>query len=176
MEVITSKISPDESSIAALRQIGRTTFYETFASFNSEENITRYMDEQFSVSQLTKELNNPSSAFYFALSGDRPIGYLKVNTGNAQTELKNANSLELERIYVLQEYHGHHVGQLLYNKAIEIALQHKVAYVWLGVWKKNKRAIAFYTKNGFEAFDSHIFKLGDDEQTDIMMKKAISNH
>jgi ribosomal protein S18 acetylase RimI-like enzyme len=45
--------------------------------------------------------------------------------------------------------------------------------VWLGVWEKNLRAISFYEKNGFIAFDQHIFQLGDDRQTDIMMKKLI---
>jgi ribosomal protein S18 acetylase RimI-like enzyme len=71
---------------------------------------------------------------------------------------------------VLQDFHGKKVGQLLYDKAIEIARQLNVDYVWLGVWEENPRAIAFYRKNGFVAFDKHIFKLGDDEQTDIMMK------
>jgi diamine N-acetyltransferase len=40
----------------------------------------------------------------------------------------------------------------------------------LGVWEKNPRAISFYKKNGFIEFDPHIFKLGDEELTDIMMK------
>ena len=48
-----------------------------------------------------------------------------------------------------------------------------VGYVWLGVWEENPRAIRFYEKNGFVAFDKHIFRLGDDEQTDIMMKKKL---
>jgi ribosomal protein S18 acetylase RimI-like enzyme len=70
----------------------------------------------------------------------------------------------------LNEYHGQQVGQLLYDKAIQIAHQLQVNYVWLGVWEENHRALKFYKKNGFIEFDKHIFKLGDDEQTDIMMK------
>ena len=63
---------------------------------------------------------------------------------------------------------------MLYEKAIEIANQRNADYVWLGVWEENPRAISFYLKNGFVAFDKHIFKLGDDEQTDIMMKLLLS--
>ncbi|MCD8539595.1 MAG: GNAT family N-acetyltransferase [Leadbetterella sp.] len=73
-------------------------------------------------------------------------------------------------MYVLREFHGRKVGQLLYEKAIDIAREKNMEYVWLGVWEENHRAVGFYKKNGFEMFDKHIFRLGDDEQTDIMMK------
>lgn len=78
--------------------------------------------------------------------------------------------LEIERIYVLKAFHGKKVGQLLHDKAMEVSKQRSVDYVWLGVWEENPRAIRFYEKNSFVAFDKHIFKLGNEEQTDIMMK------
>jgi ribosomal protein S18 acetylase RimI-like enzyme len=95
---------------------------------------------------------------------------LKLNIGQSQTEIKNDNALEIERIYVLNEFQGQSIGQQLFEKALERAYVQKVDFIWLGVWEENKRAIQFYTKNGFVAFDKHIFKLGDEEQTDIMMK------
>jgi ribosomal protein S18 acetylase RimI-like enzyme len=110
------------------------------------------------------------------VNNTKTIGYLKLNFGAAQTELKNEQSLEIERIYVLKEFHGKNIGQLLYDKAIQIAKEKNVNYVWLGVWEENLRAINFYKKNGYVAFDKHIFKLGDDEQTDIMMKLELVNN
>jgi ribosomal protein S18 acetylase RimI-like enzyme len=132
--------------------------------------MTQYLAAAYSLDKLTAELNNPNSSFYFVAINDKVIGYLKINFGDSQTELKQANALEIERIYVLKEYHGKHVGQFLFEKAMELAHQKKADYVWLGVWEENPRAISFYKKNGFVEFDKHIFKLGDDEQTDIMMK------
>jgi ribosomal protein S18 acetylase RimI-like enzyme len=120
------------------------------------------------------ELNNPFSAFYFAELENDVIGYLKLNFGNAQTELKDNKAVEIERIYVLKEFHGMKVGQMLYEKAIEIARLNNAEYVWLGVWEKNPRAISFYKKNGFTEFDKHIFNMGNEEQTDIMMRKELS--
>jgi len=76
---------------------------------------------------------------------------------------------------VLKEYQGKKVGQLLFDKAIGIALQKNFDYVWLGVWEKNLRAIKFYLRNGFVEFDKHVFKLGNDEQTDTMMKLKLNN-
>jgi ribosomal protein S18 acetylase RimI-like enzyme len=99
---------------------------------------------------------------------------LKINFGDAQTELKDNKSVEIERIYVLQAFQGKKLGQALYEKAISIAKEMKVKYVWLGVWEQNHRALQFYKKNGFVQFDTHIFKLGNDEQTDIMMKLELA--
>ena len=98
---------------------------------------------------------------------------MKVNSGKSQTELQDENSIEIERIYVKSEYHGKKVGQILYDKALEIALQEKKKYLWLGVWEENIRAVNFYKKNGFVEFDKHIFKLGNEEQTDLMMRKVL---
>jgi ribosomal protein S18 acetylase RimI-like enzyme len=159
------------NDIEALAQIGRQTFEKTNSDTSSVNNIVKYMEEGFSVDKLTEEVRNIASQFYFATLNEQVIGYLKLNTGNSQTAALDDEALEIERIYVLAAYHGHKVGQLLYNKAMQIAEERKSPFVWLCVWEKNPRAIRFYEKNGFVAFDKKNFKLGEEEQTDIMMKK-----
>ncbi len=164
-----------ENDIDQLQKIGKQTFFETFSASNTEENMKNYLEGGFSKERLTVELNNPSSEFYFAILDNNVIGYLKLNFGQSQTELQDDKALEIERIYVLKEFHGKKVGQLLYEKAMQIAEQKNADYVWLGVWEENPRAMNFYKKNGFIEFDKHIFKLGDDEQTDIMMKLQLKS-
>jgi ribosomal protein S18 acetylase RimI-like enzyme len=159
--------------LETLQNVGRETFYETFAQYNSEDEMQKYLDKSFASEKLTKELNTIDSHFFIAWENENPIGYLKVNSGKAQTELQNETSLEIERIYVKSEYHGKKVGQILYDKALEIAVQEKKKYLWLGVWEENIRAVNFYKKNGFVEFDKHIFKLGNEEQTDLMMRKVL---
>ncbi|MGQ7946748.1 GNAT family N-acetyltransferase [Flavobacterium sp. WC2509] len=158
------------NDIDQLQKIGRQTFKETFSESNSEENMKSYLEVGFSNEKLTEELTDRNSDFYFATVDNEVIGYLKLNFGDSQTELKDNKSLEIERIYVSKEFHGKSVGQLLYDKAIQVAKLNDSEYVWLGVWEENLRAIRFYKKNGFVEFDKHIFKLGNEEQTDIMMK------
>ncbi|WP_207492834.1 GNAT family N-acetyltransferase [Aridibaculum aurantiacum] len=158
------------ADVYQLQKIGRQTFQETFSAGNTEENMRKYLEEGFAIDKLAAELANPHSLFYFAKLGEAVIGYLKLNFGKSQTELQDEQALEIERIYVLKEYHGKKVGQLLYEMAIQVASQSNSQYVWLGVWEENQRAISFYSKNGFKEFDKHIFKLGEDEQTDILMK------
>jgi diamine N-acetyltransferase len=170
-EIVITRVAIDD--LQTLQMIGRKTFAETFASSNSSEDMKQYLVESFSFDKLAGEINNPDSVFYIATFDKNVIGYLKLNKGQSQTDVKDSNSLGIERIYVLKEYHGKRVGQLLYDKAIEVAMQLTVSYVWLGVWEKNPRAINFYKKNGFVEFNKHIFRLGNDEQTDIMMRKAL---
>src|SRR3989338_4036354 len=110
--------------------------------------MKRYLDEEFSLKKLTNELNDQYAEFYFAALDNKVIGYLKLNFGQSQTELKDDKAIEIERIYVLKEFHEKKVGQLLYDKAIQISKQKNADYVWLGVWEKNPRAINFYKKNG----------------------------
>jgi diamine N-acetyltransferase len=153
-----------------IRQIAQQTFSETFSEMNSGENMQKYLDEDLSIQKIREELQNKNSEFYYAENAEKVIGYLKINFGSSQTEVKDNNAIEIERIYVLKEFHGKNVGNLLYDKAVEIAENNNVNYIWLGVWEKNPRAIRFYQKNGFVEFDKHIFKLGDDKQTDLMMK------
>ncbi len=163
------------NEIDQLQKIGRQTFYETFSTGNTQENMQKYLDERFSIEKLTAELNDKNAIFYFAQLENKIVGYLKINFGDSQTELKDDKSLEIERIYVLKEFQGKKIGQIFYDKAIEIAKQKDADYIWLGVWEENPRAIKFYKKNGFVEFDKHIFKLGNDEQTDIMMKLKLTN-
>lgn len=165
-----------EQDIDQLQKIGKQTFQETFSAGNTEDNMKKYLEEGFSVEKLTAEINDTNAEFYFATIDGNAIGYLKLNFGQSQTELKDDKALEIERIYVLKEFHGKQVGQLLYEKAMQIARQKGADYVWLGVWEENPRAINFYKKNGFVAFDKHIFKLGDDEQTDIMMRLQLKEN
>ncbi|MGE8379540.1 MAG: GNAT family N-acetyltransferase [Sphingobacterium sp.] len=164
------------TDIDLLQNISQQTFSEAFSEANTAANMAKYMAEKFSKETLLAELSNQGSEFYFAQLDNRVIGYLKINSEKAQTELQHEHALEIERIYVLQEFQGKKVGQLLYEKALDIARLKNVPFIWLGVWEENFRAISFYNKNGFVAFDKHIFRLGDDEQTDILMKKSIINN
>ncbi|MDO9138237.1 MAG: GNAT family N-acetyltransferase [Lutibacter sp.] len=168
-------IKATQKDTELLLNIGRQTFFEKFTENNSEENMLQYAAEAYTFEKILSEVNNPNSQFYLATINDQTVGYLKINFGEAQTELQDPQALELERIYVLKEFQGKKIGQMLFEKTLELAKKAAINYVWLGVWEENKSAIKFYEKNGLKAFSKHIFMLGDDPQTDIMMKIELNN-
>jgi ribosomal protein S18 acetylase RimI-like enzyme len=163
-------IEIDASRIKALQVISAQTFSETFTEHNTEEDMTNYIESSFNLVNLKSQLDNNNSKFYFAMEGEQVVGYLKVNWGVSQTELQDPTSLEVERIYVLTSHQGKKVGAALFEKAVAVAKAFNFDFMWLGVWEKNERAIQFYKKNGFVEFDKHLFKLGKDVQTDLLMK------
>ena len=165
------KINIDD--LETLRELSIQTFKETFEEVNTEEDMQKYLDENLSIEKLKTELENVNSEFYFAENNDEILGYLKLNFKDAQTEKLEENHFEIERIYVLKAFLGQKIGQILFDKAIEIGREKNLEYVWLGVWEENHRAIKFYEKNGFEIFGKHDFVLGEDVQTDLLMKMKI---
>jgi diamine N-acetyltransferase len=133
--------------------------------------MKEYMDRAFDPQRLLAELMNPLSEFYFILVGDKVAGFLKINQSEAQSDLHDDDSLEIERIYVDAAFQGKGLGAKLIEKSIERARNLHLHYIWLGVWEKNKDAIRFYERHGFVAFSSHDFRMGDEMQTDILMKR-----
>ncbi len=156
--------------IEEVKYICEKTFYETFSGENTKEDMENYLKENFSYEKLEWEIANDYSKFYIVKNNEEVTAYMKLNFDKAQTEEGHDNTLEVQRIYVLQEYKGKHIGKMLIQEAIEIGKINNLNYIWLGVWEHNLAAIRFYEKQGFVKFDTHIFKLGNDEQTDNLMK------
>lgn len=159
--------------IEKIKYIGEKTFYETFSDQNTEEDMHNYLKENFSYEQIESEVKNDSSRFYIAENNTEVAAYMKINFDKAQTEVGHENTLEVQRIYALKEYQGKHIGKSLIEKAIELGKENNINYIWLGVWEHNLSAIKFYEKQGFEKFDTHVFRLGDDEQIDNLMKLVL---
>ncbi|MCB0726495.1 MAG: GNAT family N-acetyltransferase [Ignavibacteriae bacterium] len=168
-------IKATPGDLEKIRKIGIETIIETFAMSNDDKNTEKYLNESFDPEKILKELNDPDSEFYLALLDKKVIGYLKINFGKAQTDVNDPNSLEIERIYVYKEFQGKDIGKILFDKAFEIASANNLKYIWLGVWENNHRALSFYKKHGFVEFDKHVFRYGNDDQTDLLMKFELTN-
>lgn len=171
-QVSLDRVGPQE--LSSLQAISIATFRETFAGSNSAEDMAQYLEQQFSPGRLEKEYADPESRFYFARAGGDIAGYLKVNTGAAQTEARDVPALEIERIYVLAAFQGYGFGRLLLERAFSDARAQGLEEVWLGVWEHNRKAIGFYERYGFVVFGQHTFVLGSDAQTDLMMTCKIN--
>ncbi len=159
--------------VVALQRVAEATFRETFAEENTTEDLEAYAAQRLSAKQLTDELANPNSVFVFAERHGVPLGYLKLNKGTAQTEDRGPSAVELERIYVLRKAQGGGIGAQLLTWALAWAEAQGASELWLGVWEHNHLALKFYAQHGFEPVGSHVFMLGDDAQTDLILRRRI---
>jgi len=158
-----------ENDVIELQKIAYETYDQTFRSMNSAETMEKYLEEAFNTEKLLGELRNIYSEFYFLQVDYSVVGYLKLNESAAQTDINDTEGLEIERIYVRQQFQGKGYGKELMEFALERARSLKKKYAWLGVWEKNESAIAFYKKIGFQQAGKHTFKMGDEKQSDCIM-------
>ncbi len=162
------------NDLADLQSICRLTFAETFGDQNTEEDLKKYLDEAYADDVLSKEITDKNSRIFLAYDdNDKILGYLKINRGDAQTEKGYDGSLEIQRIYISKAAKGQGIGSKFMEIAEKQAKDWNLSYIWLGVWEYNYAAQKFYDKKGFKRFSEHVFTLGDDRQTDFLLKKEI---
>jgi len=170
--MLTIRIAtPADAELIA--EMSRQTFYDTFAVYNTKENMDLFMNNTFTTEALIKEVGEPGNIFLLAHDDNEPVGYARMRENNNPPELSDLPAMEIARIYSVTTSIGKGVGKLLMRQCIDIAKAKNKKAVWLGVWEQNQRAIDFYTKWGFEKFGDHVFLLGNDPQNDWLMKKTI---
>ncbi len=155
-----------------LAEIGARTFSETFAADNSPENMTAYLASSFSLEKQAEELADPHSLFLIAEAAGVAVGYAMLRAGDVEEGITGDNPVELVRLYVSRESLGSGLGAALMQACISEAKKEGNETLWLGVWEHNTRARAFYRKWNFREVGKHVFHLGDDPQTDLLMQRS----
>lgn len=158
-----------------LTELSFTTFWDAFAHHpkNAPDDLAHYMQRAFSESQITTELGDEKNSFLVAEIDGKPAGYSKIIIDSIEPGITSTRPVELARLYSHQEYLGKGVGQGLMDACFEQAKSENRDVMWLGVWEYNPRAQKFYQKNGFRFVGEHIFQLGADPQTDLLMQKEL---
>ena len=159
---------------ALLAEIGARTFVETFAADNTPEDMSAYLAASFGQDQQAAELADPDSLFLIAEIEGTAAGYSRMHGGAVPPSGVTGNKpIELVRLYVSQDWLGRGIGALLMHACLSEATQKGYDTVWLGVWEHNLRARAFYRKWKFQEVGTHVFQLGNDSQTDILMQRLL---
>lgn len=156
----------------ALEKISVDTFREAFASQNTKEDMDMFLSECFNLKAIQKEIADINTEYHMAFLGNELVGYVKFRKASHE-DFKETNCLEIARIYVYEAYHGKKVGSALMQFVVDIAKSRKANIVWLGVWEFNPKAIRFYEHWGFKVFGKHVFRLGTDDQNDLLMCKHL---
>lgn len=178
---MTIKIRPAAVVDApALSRLGATTFRDTFEGDNTAEDMARYLAEAFTPEQQAAEIADLSSVVLLAeywddSSRSELVGYAHLVSGAAPDAVRGPAPMELKRIYVARAWHGRRVAQSLMDASLDAARARGVQTLWLGVWERNPRAVAFYAKYGFVRVGEHTFVLGSDAQTDWVFARPITD-
>jgi len=153
-----------------IADIARKTFMETYGEMNTPENMEAYLNSQFSDEKLLEELQHPRTRFFLAYLNGIPAAFTKVRDDRKAKKLEEIKAIEIQRIYVLQEYQGFSLGKAMLDMIKELAREDGYQTIWLQVWQKNNKAIRFYQKAGFTVFETASFLLGSSSQQDFLMR------
>ncbi len=144
----------EKKDLPLLREMAMQTFRETFGAFIKEADLEYFYTHDLALETLEKEWENPESAHYFVLHEGQPVGLLKVNWGDAQTEHELEDAFEIQRLYILQSHQGYGLGKALFEFALEKAVAGQFTWAWLGVWEKNFKAQIFISSMDLSALVS----------------------
>jgi ribosomal protein S18 acetylase RimI-like enzyme len=162
----------DAEPLAALAE---RTFRDTFADDNSTADMDAYVRDSFSLDRVRAELAEDMNTFLLAfMDGEaQPHGYAKLRNGTTDPSVTGPDPVELQRLYVNPSTMGQGVGAALMRASLDAARSAGRRTLWLGVWERNARAITFYERWQFETVGEHVFRLGSDHQTDLIMARAV---
>ncbi|MEW6362687.1 MAG: GNAT family N-acetyltransferase [Acidobacteriota bacterium] len=158
-----------------IARLAETTFRDAFQDHpkNAPHDLEAYISQAFTQEQIGSELADSRNVFMIAEIGGEAAGYAKLTKGKTEPGITARMPIELSRLYSHQKFLGKGVGQRLLEECFRFAGSEGFDVIWLGVWEYNPRARRFYEKNGFRYVGSHIFQLGTDAQTDLLMQKEV---
>ena len=169
--------TPADSRLLA--SAGSAFFRDTFGDANSVEDMDAYLADAFSEPRQRAELSAPETRVWLAVDeGGEIAGYVHIRqkappiNGTSGTAER---AVEIVRLYADRRWHGRGLGPALMDQAVVTAHACCADILWLGVWERNPRAIAFYEKQGFETVGSQDFTLGKDRQRDLVMARRLTS-
>ena len=161
---------------AELARFAAHTFAETFAADNTAADMATYLEQSFGEETQRREITTPGITTTLAEVEGEFAGYSMIRLGGEESgQVTGTQPVELQRLYVGSTWKGLGVAQALMREVEACARRQGGQTLWLGVWERNHRAIAFYRKCGFIDIGTHEFRLGNDVQTDRLMSKPLAS-
>ena len=165
----------NEGQADLVAEMARKTFIETYGETSNLENLQLHVEAHFTVEQICAELSDPDFRFYLAWINGKPVGFTKIRKDRQPKGIQGLKSMEIERIYVLQEFQGFSVGKELMKMVKDLARAEGDQVLWLQVWQKNDKAIQFYRKAGFVVYETATFEFGNEIHQDFLLRFDLYN-
>ena len=154
---------------AALAELGGRLFRQTYEHATPAATLEEHVTAAFAIPRVESELADPDLVTLLVETPDAMVGYAQLRHSSIPEGSSGEAEVELWRIYLERSHHGSGLGRRLLEEVGQAAREMGARSVWLGVWEENPRAIAFYSKHGFEVVGRHSFYVADEAQRDLVM-------
>jgi ribosomal protein S18 acetylase RimI-like enzyme len=168
-------IQATEEHVPIVTSLGIKIFVATFGPHNTDEEMEKFLNNAYTNELQLKEINDPAMHTYIVYDDETPVGFCQIRQKQDVYDfVGDPDAIEIQRIYVDTDCGRKGFGSKLMEHAVQKSIELGKKTIWLGVWEFNPKAIQFYEKHGFRTVGSHIFKVGDKEDTDLIMIKDVS--
>jgi ribosomal protein S18 acetylase RimI-like enzyme len=157
----------------ALAALAARTFRDTFGADNRPEDLSLHLATAYGPEQQAREIQDPSMITLVADEAGTLVAFAQLRLGSAPACVTGPAPIEIQRFYLSAERHGRGLAQELMAGTLDAAREAGAETIWLGVWERNPRAIAFYLKAGYSEVGTHLFVVGTDPQTDRIMTRSL---
>jgi diamine N-acetyltransferase len=158
----------------AIASLGRHIFFHSFSHLMPKEDLSKYLDESYSVSSITENFTCSGTTFVIAEQGDNVVAFMQLTEGSSQKCIDHIDSkIAMQRLYVSERYQGLGIGKKLMLMAEDLARSRGIKNIWLASWELNPKAGQIYEKAGYKTVGEMVFTLGDTPLKDWVMIKSI---
>ena len=174
--VADATIRPGSVADAAeLATFAARTFEETYAAGNNADDLRAHLANSYGLAQQAAELADPLVSTILARVNEELVAYAQVRRNTPPLCVTHAAPIELHRFYVDQRAHGSGLASRLMQAVHQAALEMQGRHVWLSVWERNPRAVAFYKKEKFADVGSTFYRVGPDKQVDRVLVASVQS-
>jgi diamine N-acetyltransferase len=166
----------EASDAAALTAFARFTFVETYSGLNSPADTDQHLDEFYHEDRQRQELIDPGMHTLLAYVQAELAGFAQLEQVPVPECVDAECAVGLKRYYVKSSWHGKGIAGPLLSAVVDAARAMGASHLWLTVWNRNPRAIAYYSKVGFRRVGSNTFMVGADPQDDSIMSLELASY
>lgn len=156
-----------------IRVLGAVTFFEAYFEQDDAHDLANYIHESFDLKKILSEIEDKNASFFIIYLDKHAVGYAKLRENSEAQGIKTENSIELQRIYIVERFFGKGVGEILLKYCLEVAGTRGFETIWLGVWEENKRAQKFYAKHGFKRVGELEYPYGETVGINFVLEKIL---
>jgi len=177
----TSFINPSiriatKADACTIAEIGRAAFAQAFGPLNTPEDLAEHLETTFTTVKIESEMESGSRYLLAELEDAGAVGFLKlpvVDLSDLPDGVVAEKPIEIHQLYLRQKFRRLGFGTTLLTAAEKLGRDEGCDGMFLGVWEKATWAHGFYKKNNMTQVGTQIFRVGDDNQIDLVMYKSL---
>lgn len=167
--------APRADEAAALADLGRNSFVETFGHLYRPEDLNAFLEDSYAADGVRAQVESPRFIFRVAEEGGQLVGYCKLGLDvSLDYDPGDKTVVELKQLYLMATHQGVGVAQALMDWAIAKAQARAAEEIILSVWAENARAQRFYQKYGFEWIADTYFMVGSHRDDEFLYRRTMA--